>query len=345
MKKIFLILIVLIGAVSFSTFFSKKKESVIISVAGATFPYPIYSKWFHDFNSIYPKYKITYQSIGSGGGIRQVLAHTVSLGASDAIVTADDLQKADSELLHIPTVLGAVVISYNLPHISGNVQLKLSMSTLSKIFLGEITKWNDAEIQEINQGIPLPDHTIQTVHRSDGSGTTYIFSEFLSKISEKWNNIVGTGKSLEWPNGIGGKGNEGVCSIIKQIEYSIGYCEYLYAKNNSIPYFSISNKSGNYIAPSTQSIYLATSNVDIPDDFKISLTNTNAPEGYPLSSFTWLLVYRDKPYHEKVEVRQSILKFLNWMIVEGQASAPSLGYVPLLEPLRQRVQSVISSLE
>src|SRR5579864_1980071 len=261
--------------------------------AGATFPNPIYSKWFSEYHKLHPDIQINYQSIGSGGGIRQVTEGTVEFGASDMPMTDDQLKEAQAKLktnvLNIPTVLGAVVPAYNIPGVSGEV--KFTPDALAGIFLGRISKWNDKAITSVNPGVNLPDQNIVVVHRSDGSGTTFIWTDFLSKVSADWKSQVGSGTSVKWPVGLGGKGNEGVAGSIRQLPGSIGYVELIYAVQNNIPYGSVSNAVGAFLKASLEGVTGAAASVKaLPADFRVSITNAPGKDAYPISSFTWLLV-------------------------------------------------------
>ena len=294
MKKVLGFITILLIALAFwSTVHAKEVELI---GAGATFPYPLYSKMFDVYNKEYGV-KVNYQAIGSGGGIRQLINKTVDFGGSDAIMSDKDLAEASAPVLHIPTCAGAVVVTYNLP---GNPQLRFTPDVIADIFLGKISKWNDRRISAINPGAKLPDTNITVVHRSDGSGTTFIFSDYLSKVSREWKEKVGTGTSLNWPAGLGGKGNPGVAGLVKQTPGSIGYVELIYALQNKMPYGMVKNKKGKFVTATIASTSLA-ADTNLPDDMKVSLTDTDAPEGYPISGFTWILVYKDQNYAEKSE--------------------------------------------
>ncbi|MGC2698282.1 MAG: phosphate ABC transporter substrate-binding protein PstS, partial [Candidatus Angelobacter sp.] len=255
--------------------------------AGATFPNPIYSKWFSEYNNQHSDIKINYQSIGSGGGIQQLTAGTVDFGASDGPMTDEQMAKVSGKVFHIPTVLGADVPTYNVPGVSS--ELKFSGDVLAGIFLGKIKKWNDPALAKANPGVKFPDSDIIVVHRSDGSGTTYIFTDFLSKVSPEWKSKVGKGTSVNWPVGLGGKGNEGVAGMVKQTEGSIGYVELIYAISNNMSYGSVQNPAGSFVKASLESVTAAAGSVkDMPDDFRVSITNAPGKDAYPISSFTWL---------------------------------------------------------
>ncbi len=293
--------------------------------AGATFPYPLYSKMFDVYNNE-KGIKINYQSIGSGGGIKQLQNKTVDFGASDAPLSDAEMGQMPTPVVHIPTCLGAVMITYSLP---GDPKLKLTPDVIADIFLGTITKWNDKRIADLNTGVKLPDMAISVIHRSDGSGTTYVFSDYLSKVSATWNTKPGKGKALDWPVGIGAKGNEGVGGMVKQIPGSIGYVELAYVMQNKMASAEVKNKSGNYIEASIKSISAAAA-VSLPEDLRVSLTNTDAKDGYPISSFTYVLVYLNQSYDSRtVEKAKETITLVKWMITEAQQYAAPLIYAPL----------------
>ena len=293
--------------------------------AGATFPYPLYSKMFDEYNKE-KGVKINYQSIGSGGGIKQLQNKTVDFGASDAPLNDEEMKQMPMPIVHIPTCLGAVMITYNL---SGDPKLKLTPEVIADIFLGKITKWNDKRIVEINSSVKLPDLAISVIHRSDGSGTTYVFSDYLSKVSNTWNTKPGKGKALDWPVGIGAKGNEGVGGMVKQIPGSIGYVELAYVMQNKMASAEVKNKSGMFVEASIKSISAAAS-VTLPEDLRVSLTNTDAKDGYPISSFTYVLLYINQSYDNRTngKAKETVL-LTNWMITTGQKYATALLYAPL----------------
>jgi phosphate transport system substrate-binding protein len=312
---------------------------LLMNGAGATFPYPIYSKWFEEYTKVDPSVRFNYQSIGSGGGIRQITERTVDFGASDGPMTDAQLQKA-GELLHIPTVLGAVVATYNLP---GNPALKFTGDVLADVFLGKITKWNDDRIKALNPSVSLPAQSIVVVHRSDGSGTTYIFVDYLSKISTEWEQKVGRGTSVNWPVGLGGKGNEGVAGQVKNAPGSFGYVELAYAITNKLPVASVRNQAGKFVEPTIESTTAAAAGAasNMPADFRVSLTNPPGPDAYPIASFTWLLVYRDQPSHEK---GAALAKFLWWAIHDGQKYPSSLLYAPLPAPVVKQIEVALKRM-
>ncbi|MGZ7042905.1 MAG: phosphate ABC transporter substrate-binding protein PstS [Thermoanaerobaculia bacterium] len=301
-------------------------QNLQINGAGATFPYPIYSKWFSEYNKLHPNVQINYQSIGSGGGIRQLSNETVFFGASDGPMTNDQLLAAPSRILHLPTVLGGVVPIYNIPGVS--TDLKFTGKVLADNFMGKITKWTDPAIANVKPGVALPGADITVVHRSDGSGTSYIFADYLAKVSPDWKKTVGVATSLNWPVGVGGKGNEGVAGLVKQSPASIGYVELIYALQNKLSYGSVQNMAGEFVTASTETVTNAAASAgqQMPKDFRVSITNAPGPNVYPISSFTWLLFY-EAP---KDKVRAKAMKdFMTWALTEGQKFAPELGYAPL----------------
>ncbi len=312
---------------------------MMINGAGATFPYPIYSKWFDEYAKVDPSVRFNYQSIGSGGGQKQILAQTVDFGASDGPMSNDNLAKAPGKLLHIPTVAGADVVAYNLP---GNPALKLDADVIAGIFLGQIKKWNDPKIAALNPGVALPDQEIVVVHRSDGSGTTYIWTDYLSKISPEWKTKVGANTSVNWPTGIGGKGNEGVAGQIKQTPGALGYVELIYAVQNKMPYADVKNAAENFVKPSLESITAALATADIPDDFRFSMTNAPGKDAYPIAGATWLLVYQQQ---KDVTKGKKLVEFLKWSVTDGEKMAKDLQYAPLPESVQQRVLTRIGEIK
>lgn len=312
---------------------------LLINGAGATFPYPIYSKWFNEYAKVDPSVRFNYQSIGSGGGQKQIMAETVDFGASDGPMSDENLAKTPGKLLHIPTVAGADVVSYNLP---GGPKLRFDGPTVAAIFLGKIRKWSDPAITAQNPGISIPDQDILVVHRSDGSGTTYIFTDYLSSVSSEWKEKVGKGTSVNWPVGLGGKGNEGVSGQVKQSPGSIGYIELAYAKQNKLPYAEIKNSSGNYVAASIESVTAALATAVIPDDFRFSMVNPPGAEAYPISGTTWLLVYAQQKDAAK---GRKLVEFLKWAYNEGEKMAASLDYAPLPENVQARVLKRIDEIK
>ncbi len=297
-----------------------------INGAGATFPYPIYSKWFSEYNKLHPDVEINYQSIGSGGGIRQVTNQTVFFGATDGPMTDEQLQSAPGKILHFPSVLGGDVPVYNIPGV--DAELKFTGPVLADIFLGKITKWNDPALVKLNPGVKLPGTDITVCHRSDGSGTTYIWVDFLSKVSPEWKKKVGVATSVNWPAGIGGKGNEGVAGLVKQSPGSIGYVELIYALQNKIDYGSVQNMAGEFVKATTGSVSAAAAAAakQMPPDFRVSITNAPGNGVYPISSFTWLLFY-ENPKDKKMA--RIMVDFMSWALADGQRFAPELGYAPL----------------
>src|SRR6266849_4470701 len=299
---------------------------LLINGAGATFPYPIYSKWFDVYAKENPGFKFNYQSIGSGGGIRMLSNRTVDLGASDAPLTDAQLSDAPGKILHFPSVMGAVVIAYNLPGFTG--KLRLTGPVIADIFAGKITKWDDDKMKELNPGVAIPSTDIVVCHRSDGSGTSYIFTDYLSKVSSSWSSDPGKGTAVKWPAGRGGRGNEAVTALIQQTPGAIGYVELIYALNNHIPYAEIQNKAGNWVQASLEGVTAAASSSasSMPDDFRVSITDAPGADAYPISSFTWLLVYQKQT---NKETGQQIVKFLHWALTDGQKYAPELKYAQL----------------
>ena len=312
-----------------------------INGAGATFPNPMYQKWFSEYHKLHPDIQFNYQSIGSGGGIRQVLAQTVDFGASDGPMTDEQLSEAKVKILHIPTVLGAVVPAYNVPGVSG--ELKLTPEALAGIFLGKVTTWNDPAIAKANPGVNLPNQNIIVVHRSDGSGTTYIFTDYLSKVSSEWASGPGKGTSVKWPVGLGGKGNEGVAGLIRQMQGGIGYIELIYAVQNKIDYGSVKNAAGAFVKASLDSVTAAAASAPkMPADFRVSITDAPGKDAYPISSFTWLLI----PEKSKDAAKGKILAdFLNWMVDDGQKMTAELTYAPLPENVAQKVKGAIKVVQ
>ncbi|MGQ9634842.1 MAG: phosphate ABC transporter substrate-binding protein PstS [Bryobacteraceae bacterium] len=297
---------------------------LLINGAGATFPYPVYAKWFDEYHKRNPTIQINYQSIGSGGGIRQLQAGTVDFGASDSPMTDEQLAKFKGGVLHFPTVLGAVVPIYNVRGVVG--ELNFTPEALAGIFLGRITRWNDAELVKANPKAALPAAPIVVVHRSDGSGTTFVWTDYLSKISPEWKNRVGANTSVSWPVGLGAKGNEGVAGLVRQTPNSIGYVELVYATQNKIPYGRVRNAAAVFVRPELKSVTAAAAGVAMPEDFRVSITNPPGKDAYPIASFTWLLIPARIPDARK---REAITAFLRWMLTEGQKLAEPLGYAPL----------------
>jgi phosphate transport system substrate-binding protein len=316
--------------------------TVLLNAAGATFPYPIYSKWFDVYHNAHPNVQINYQSIGSGGGIRQLLAGTVDFGASDGPMTDEQLAQSKVKILHFPTVLGAVVPTYNVAGVSGD--LNFTQKALAGIYLGQITKWNDQEIAKANPGVKLPGDDIVVVHRSDGSGTSYIFTDFLSKASSDWKSKVGTNTSVNWPVGLGGKGNEGVSGLVKQTPDSIGYIELIYAVQNNIPYGKVQNPAGKLVKADLAGVTAAAAGAakDMPDDFRVSITNAPGEAAYPISSFTWLLIPEKIPDAAK---KTAVTEFLKWMLADGQNYNEGLSYAKLPKPVVAKEIKAIALLQ
>ncbi len=308
--------------------------------AGATFPFPFYSKVFDEYNKI-KGVKVNYQAIGSGGGIKQLVSKTVDFGGTDAFMDAQELAEAGKPIVHIPTCLGADVITYNLP---GNPKLKFTGEVIADIFLGKIKKWNDKKIAELNPDVKLPSQKIVVVHRSDGSGTTFIFSDYLTKISKDWETKVGTGKSLDWPVGLGGKGNQGVAGLVQQTPGSIGYVELVYSKSNNMPAALIKNSSGNFIDPTISSVSLA-ANFELPADTRASITNTSSADGYPISSFTWIILFKELNYNNRDENHaKEIVDLIWWLIHQGEQYAEPLHYSPLPQQALLKAETILKSV-
>jgi phosphate transport system substrate-binding protein len=313
-----------------------------INAAGATFPYPIYSKWFDEYHKLHPNVQINYQSIGSGGGIRQLMDKTVDFGASDGPMTDEQLKQAGFKILHFPTVLGAAVPSYNIPGVTS--ELKFTSEALAGIFLGKITKWNDPAIAGANPGVKLPAEDIVVIHRSDGSGTTYIWTDYLSKVSSEWQSKVGRNTSVNWPVGLGGKGNEGVAGLLKQTPDSIGYVELIYAIQNNLPYGSVKNSSGEFVKASLAGVSAAAAAAakSMPDDFRVSITDAPGKSAYPISSFTWLLI---PSQIQDAAKKDAIKDFLGWMLTSGQQFCEGLAYAKLPKEVVAKEQKAIAMIQ
>lgn len=313
----------------------------LINGAGATFPYPLYSKWFSEYNKANPTVKINYQSVGSGAGIKQLIAKTVDFGASDAPMKDEEIKAAGAAVVHIPTVLGAVVVSYNLPGVTGSI--KLSPELISDIFMGKIKKWNDPKIAAENAGVTLPDVFVTPVYRSDGSGTTSVFTDYLAKVSPEWSKSVGAGKSVKWPTGLGAKGNEGVAGVLKQTPGSVGYIEQVYAMTNKLAVASVKNAAGKYVMPSLESVSAAAEGAlkAMPADYRVSITNAQGANSYPIAAFTYILVYKKL----NAANGKDFIQFLKWSMSKGQTYAKELAYAPLPKSLVQKVETTISQLE
>ena len=303
-------------------------QTMKITGAGATFPNPIYQKWFSEYNKLHPEVQINYQSIGSGGGIQQVTKQTVFFGATDGPMTAEQIQGAPGKIMHFPTVLGAVVPVYNIPNLTA--ELTFSGPVLADIFLGKITKWNDPAIAKLNAGVTLPATDITVAHRADGSGTTYIWVDYLSKVSPEWKSKAGVATSVNWPTGVGGRGNEGVAGLVKQTPGAIGYVELIYALQNKIAYGSVLNAAGESVKASVQTVTAAAAEAvkAMPADFRVSITNAPGKGVYPISSFTWLLLYENAK--DKAQAK-TMVDFVKWALADGQKYCADLGYAPLPE--------------
>ncbi len=319
--------------------FAQKQQ---INGAGATFPYPIYSKWFSEYNKLHPNIEINYQSIGSGGGIRQLTNQTVFFGATDGPMTPEQMQAAPGHVLHLPTVLGGDVPVYNIPGVEA--ELKFTGKLLADIFLGKVTKWNDPAITSLNPGVKLPASDITVAHRSDGSGTTYIWVDYLSKVSPEWKQKVGVATSVNWPVGVGGKGNEGVAGLVKQTPGSIGYVELIYALQNKIDYGSVQNMAGEFVRATTASVTAAAgaAATQMPKDFRVSITNAPGKGVYPVSSFTWLLFYENPKDKAKARI---MVDFMKWALTDGQKFAPELGYAPVTPSVVQLEMEALKKIK
>lgn len=316
-------------------------SSIQINGAGATFPYPIYSKWFSDYNKQHPNVQINYQSIGSGGGIKQLSSGTVFFGATDGPMNDEQIKSAPGRILHFPTVLGGVVPIYN---VNGASDLKFTGPLLADIYLGKITKWSDPAIAKVNPGVKLPNDAITVVHRSDGSGTSYVFCDYLAKVSPDFKTKVGVGTSVNWPAGVGAKGNEGVAGLVKQTPGAIGYAELIYASQNNIAFAAVQNANGEFVkaSPGALTAAAAGASANMPDDFRVSITNAQGAGAYPITSFTWLLFYENPQDKERAKVMAG---FLNWALTEGQKDAIALGYAPLPEPVVQKELQAITKIQ
>ena len=316
--------------------------AILLNAAGATFPYPIYSKWFDQYHQLHPSIQINYQSIGSGGGIRQLLDKTVDFGASDGPMTDDQLKQASVPVLHFPTVLGADVPTYNIPGIQA--ELNFTSEALAGIFLGKVTKWNDPAITSANPGVKLPGDDIVVVHRSDGSGTTYIWTDYLSKVSKEWNDKVGKSTSVNWPVGLGGKGNEGVAGLLKETPDSLGYVELIYAIQNHIPYGRVKNAAGVFVKADLASVTAAAAGAakEMPDDFRVSITNPEGKAAYPVASFTWLLI--PSKFSDTTK-RDTVKDFLKWMMTDGQQFCEPLAYAKLPKEVVTKEMKAIEKIQ
>jgi phosphate transport system substrate-binding protein len=339
MRKMLVVLSLLFAC---ATLAGAQSNQLLLNAAGATFPYPIYSKWFDVYHTAHPNIQINYQSIGSGGGIRQLQAGTVDFGASDGPMTDEQLAQSKVKILHFPTVLGAVIPTYNIPGVTA--ELNFTQKALAGIYLGTITKWNDPEIANANKGVNLPNADIVVVHRSDGSGTSYIFTDFLSKISDEWKNKVGKATSVNWPVGLGGKGNEGVSGLVKQTPDAMGYIELIYAVQNNIPYGKVQNAAGKFIKADLAGVTAAAAGAakNMPDDFRVSITNAPGATSYPISSFTWLLI---PAKFSDTAKRDAIKDFLKWMLVDGQKYNEGLSYAQLPKTVVAKEMKAIALIQ
>jgi phosphate transport system substrate-binding protein len=327
----------MLAAVSFAS----AADPLMINGAGATFPYPLYSKWFYEYSNANPGVRFNYQSIGSGGGIRQITAGTVDFGATDAPMTEEEMGKLPGPILHIPTAMGAVVVVYNLDKVETG--LKLTPDLLAGIFLGKITRWNDPKIADLNISVTLPNADIVVAHRSDGSGTTDIFTNYLTTVNTEWRAKVGHGKAVNWPLGIGGKGNEGVAGVVKQTPGAIGYVELAYAKQNRMKVASLRNREGRFVAPTLEATSAAAAGMakSMPADFRVSLVDAPGKESWPISGLTWILVYRD----QKDEARgKALVQFLKWAIRDGQKMEAPLDYAPLPTAMVEKIDRTLRQI-
>jgi len=337
MKKILLVFGCVVGLVG-----GLAAQTMKITGAGATFPYPIYSKWFAEYNKLHSNVEINYQSLGSGAGIQQLRAQTVFFGATDGPMTSQQLQDAPGRILHFPTVLGAVVPIFNIPNVK--TELKFTGQVLADIYLGKITKWNDPALTKLNTGVTLPGSDITVVHRSEGSGTTYIWVDYLSKISPEFKSKVGVNTSVNWPTGVGGKGNESVSGLVSQTPGSIGYVELIYALQNKISYGSVQNMAGEFSSATVASVTAAAAAAaaQMPADFRVSITNAPGKGVYPISSFTWILLYEAPKDKAQAKV---MMDFMKWALTDGQKFAPDLGYAPLPEAVVKLEMAALAKLK
>jgi phosphate transport system substrate-binding protein len=346
MKRVFsiltLALFIIVCAAGSRTHATPAPDQVLINGAGATFPYPIYSKWFDQYRKLFPQVSINYQSIGSGGGVRQMLEGTVDFGASDMPMNDDDLKKAKTKILHFPTVIGADVPTYNVPGIAQD--LNFTPEALAGIYLGKIKKWNDPELKNANPGVNLPDKNIVVIHRSEASGTTYVWVDYLGKVSPEWKTKVGVNSAVNWPVGLGGKGNEAVAGLIKQTPNSLGYVELIYAIQNKMSYGKVRNSAGKFVKADLGSVTAAAAGAakTMPADFRVSITNTAGADAYPISSFTWLLIPSKIQDPAK---KKAITDFLKWMLADGQNMVEALSYARLPKEVVAMEQKVIPTIQ
>ena len=316
-------------------------QAQLINGAGSSFDYPAFTKWFEAYGSVDSSVHFNYQSVGSGAGQQQLLKQTVDFGASDAPMSDENLAKATGKILHIPIVAGGVALTYNLP---GNPKLKLDSETIAQIYLGNITKWNDAKIAALNPGVTLPDTSVIPVHRSDGSGTSFIFTDYLSSVNPAWADTVGKGTSVKWPAGIGlgAKGSEGVAGQVKQLSGAVGYVELAYADKNKMPYADVKNSTGNFISPAPASVSAALATAKIPDDFRFSMVNAPGENAYPIAGASWVLVYQQS---KNAANGPKLVAFLKWAVTEGQKLSPSLDYAPLPENVQSRELELLGTIK
>ncbi|NBX77039.1 MAG: phosphate ABC transporter substrate-binding protein PstS [Proteobacteria bacterium] len=333
-KKLLLLSFALFHSALFS------QATTLINGAGATFPYPLYSRWFSDYQKVSPTTQINYQSIGSGGGIRQFTDKTIDFGATDSPMTDEQLKKVGEPVIHIPTAIGSVVVSYNLPN---QKKLKLNSDLIAAIFLGDLKKWEDPRLKKLNPDLSVSGDIV-VIHRSDGSGTTAVFTDYLAKVSPQWKEKVGTGTSVKFPVGLGGKGNEGVAGLIKQTPLSLGYIEFVYAKTNQLPVSTLQNAKGEFVEPTLASLTAAANAMmgSMPQDYRLSITNSAGKGSYPLSSFTYLLIRQDMSGSEK---GTALVGFLKWALKEGQKTAAALEYAPLPAALEKKLQNTVQTIK
>ena len=329
------------GAAALMVAMTNATAQTLINGAGSTFDYPAFTKWFEAYGQVDPNVRFNYQSIGSGGGIKNLMNQTVDFGASDAPMKDSDMASAPGKILHLPIVAGGVAVIYSLP---GNPKLRLDGETLAGIYLGTITKWNDAKITALNPGVTLPDTSIIPVHRADGSGTSFIFTDYLSSVNPAWANSVGKGSSVKWPAGIGlaAKGSEGVAGQVKQLPGAIGYAELAYASQNKIPFADMKNSSGNFISPAPESVSAALATASIPDDFRFTMVNAPGAEAYPIAGPSWILVYQNQ---KDPTTGKQLVAFLKWAVTEGQKLSPALDYAPLPENLQKRELKLLETIK
>lgn len=320
-------------------------DALLINGAGATFPYPLYSKWFSEYRKKDPSVQINYQSIGSGGGIRQFREKTVDFGATDVPMNAEQMRQAGTPVVHVPTTLGAAVLTYHLPGVTK--ELRFTGELVADLFLGKIENWNDPRIAALNPGVKLPEDSVIIIHRSDGSGTTAVFTDYLSKVSPEWKDKVGAGTAVSWPAGLGGKGNEGVAGLIKQTPGALGYVELLFAKSNQLPYAALQNAAGVFVLPDLQSVTAAADEAvkTMPEDFRTSITQMPGKKSYPISAMTYLLIYQNLAAEKGNQKSKKILEFLNWAITDGQKYAETLFYSPLPEKLVKKIQTRLKAVQ